>query len=229
MLYAKSTPKFAMFAAAAGLATGGLLAATVPAQAAPGGCEQFAFPGFTTLRATGQGNSADFNFTSNEPTLNGAFTSPQAPGQSGNVSGAIDANGHVELNFADTAATASDARFSGDVGPDEKVHGAISGVEGDFSVPAETLGALKCMTEVPKEGPTVEYSPILGGLNVHVTDRSGTTSQCTYDSDGFTRTFRLEANKATDLKIVPAIPKFANWNVKITCDNGSVTETTQFF
>jgi len=29
---------------------------------------------------------------------------------------------------------------------------------------------------------------ILGGLNVHVTDRSGVTSQCTYDADGFTRT-----------------------------------------
>ena len=57
-----------------------------------------------------------------------------------------------------------------------------------------------------QEGPTVSFDPILGGLNVHITDRSGVTSQCTYDADGFTRTFRLEANSSTDLKIVPAVP-----------------------
>lgn len=81
----------------------------------------------------------------------------------------------------------------------------------------------------PKEGPTVSFDPILGGLNVHITDRSGVTSQCTYDADGFTRTFRLEANKSTDLRIVPAVPKLDNWNITITCDNGTSTRTTQFF
>ena len=60
-------------------------------------------------------------------------------------------------------------------------------------------------------------------------DRSGVTSQCTYNADGFTRTFRLEANSSTDLKIVPAVPKLDNWNINVTCDNGTSTQTTQFF
>jgi hypothetical protein len=29
--------------------------------------------------------------------------------------------------------------------------------------------------------------------------------------------------------IVPAIPKFSNWNVSITCDNGTSTNTSTFF
>ena len=74
------------------------------------------------------------------------------------------------------------------------------------SFPGSSVGPVKCAKETPKEGPTVSYSPILGGLNVHVTDRSGTTSQCVYDSDGFTRTFRLEANSTFDIKVVPAVP-----------------------
>jgi hypothetical protein len=49
----------------------------------------------------------------------------------------------------------------------------------------------------------------------HITDRSGVTSQCTYPSDFYTRSFRLEANKTFDLQIVPAIPKFSNCNVNI--------------
>jgi YD repeat-containing protein len=83
--------------------------------------------------------------------------------------------------------------------------------------------------EKPKEGPTVSFDPILGGLNVHITDRSGVTSQCTYDADGFTRAFRLDANSSTDLKIVPAVPKLDNWSINVTCDNGTSTQTTQFF
>ena len=192
-----------------------------PAQAAPGGCTQFAFAGFTTIHVSEA--DFDFQFTSNEPTVNGTVTRLGVP-DTGNISGGIDSIGHVDLNISQGEAA---LRFMGDVGNDGVARGTWSGTP--QTARWETTAPLKCKTETPKEGPTVEYSPILGGLNVHVTDRSGTTSQCTYDSDGFTRTFRLDANGATDLKIVPAIPKFANWNVKITCDNGAVTETTQFF
>jgi len=29
--------------------------------------------------------------------------------------------------------------------------------------------------------------------------------------------------------IVPAIPKFQNWNVTVKCDNGTTTNTSEFF
>lgn len=83
--------------------------------------------------------------------------------------------------------------------------------------------------EAPKQGPTVNWSPRVGGLTAHIADRSGVASQCTYDSDGYSRSFPLPANGSFDLAIVPAIPKFANWNVSIKCDNGTVTNTQTFF
>ena len=122
--------------------------------------------------------------------------------------------------------------YSGAVGDDGIARGKIFNTSpivqsgGSWS----TGAPLKCEKEAaPKEGPTVSFEPILGGLNAHITDRSDVTSQCTYDADGFTRTFRLEANKSTDLRIVPVIPKLDNWNINITCDNGTSTKTTQFF
>lgn len=81
----------------------------------------------------------------------------------------------------------------------------------------------------PKKGPTVSWDPILGGLVAHITDRSGVSSQCTYTSDFFTRSFALNANSTFDLRIVPAIPQFRNWDVAINCDNGTSTHTTTFF
>jgi hypothetical protein len=83
--------------------------------------------------------------------------------------------------------------------------------------------------EQPKQGPTVSWDPVIGGLVAHITDRSGVTSQCTYTSDFFTRSFGLTANSTFDLRIVPAIPQFRNWDVTIACDNGTSTQTTTFF
>jgi len=81
----------------------------------------------------------------------------------------------------------------------------------------------------PKQGPAVSWDPRVGGLTAHITDRSGVDSQCIYDSDGYRRSFFLPAKATYDLVIVPAIPKFANWNVNITCDNGTSTQTSTFF
>jgi hypothetical protein len=81
----------------------------------------------------------------------------------------------------------------------------------------------------PKLGPTVSFKTILGGLQAHITDRSGVSSQCTYATDDFSRGFGLAANSSYDLKIVPAVPKFRNWNVTVTCDNGTSTQTTTYF
>jgi len=81
----------------------------------------------------------------------------------------------------------------------------------------------------PKLGPTVSFNPILGGLEAHITDRSGVASQCTYAMDDINRSFALAANSTFDLKIVPAIPRFRDRSVTITCDNGTKTQATTRF
>lgn len=81
----------------------------------------------------------------------------------------------------------------------------------------------------PKQGPTVSFKPILGGLEAYITDRSGVSSQCTYVTDNYNRSFGLPANSTYDLKIVPAVPELRNWNVTITCDNGTSTQVTTYF
>jgi hypothetical protein len=81
----------------------------------------------------------------------------------------------------------------------------------------------------PKLGPTVSFDTVLGGMVAHITDRSGVSSQCTYATDDFSRGFALAANSKYDLRIVPAVPKFRNWTVTITCDNGTSTTATTFF
>ncbi|WP_137146944.1 DUF4189 domain-containing protein [Mycolicibacterium sp. CR10] len=81
----------------------------------------------------------------------------------------------------------------------------------------------------PKLGPTVSFDTVVGGLVAHITDRSGVSSQCTYTADNFNRGFALPANSQYDLRIVPAVPRFKNWNVTIACDNGTSTATTTFF
>jgi hypothetical protein len=69
----------------------------------------------------------------------------------------------------------------------------------------------------------------VGGLEAHITDRSGVASQCTYVMDDINRPFALAANATFDLKIVPAIPRLRDRNVTITCDNGTKTQTTTRF
>ncbi|MBE1547239.1 hypothetical protein GGC64_001247 [Mycobacterium sp. OAS707] len=81
----------------------------------------------------------------------------------------------------------------------------------------------------PKLGPTVSFKTILGGLQAHITDRSGVSSQCTYATDNVNRSFALAANSSYDLRIVPAVPQFRNWTVTITCDNGTSTTATTYF
>jgi hypothetical protein len=81
----------------------------------------------------------------------------------------------------------------------------------------------------PTQGPTVSFKTIVGGRQAHITDRSGVSSQCTYTADDYNRSFALPANSSYDLKIVPAVPQFRNWNITIACDNGTSTQTTDYF
>lgn len=151
----------------------------------------------------------------------------------GNVSGGI--NGRTidfTIAWSDNKGT---AHFTGTVGDDGVAHGTSSGP----SVPVnmwnpgswDSVGALTCTDSqaAAKQGPAVTWEPTLGGLVAHITDRSGVSAQCTYTSDFYTRSFFLPANSTHDLKIIPAIPEFRNWNVDITCDNGTSTQTTTFF
>jgi hypothetical protein len=62
----------------------------------------------------------------------------------------------------------------------------------------------------PKLGPTVSFDTVIGGLVAHTTDRSGVSSQCTYATDDYNRSFTLAANSKYDLRIVPAVPRFRN-------------------
>ncbi len=39
----------------------------------------------------------------------------------------------------------------------------------------------------------------------------------------------LPANSTYDLWIVPAVPRFKNWTVTVTCDNGTSTTATTYF
>jgi len=79
------------------------------------------------------------------------------------------------------------------------------------------------------QGPTVSFDTVVGGLVAHITDRSGVSSQCTYTTDNFDRSFALPANGSYDMRIVPAVPRFRNWTVTITCDNGTSTTATTYF
>jgi hypothetical protein len=81
----------------------------------------------------------------------------------------------------------------------------------------------------PKLGPTVSFNKVLGGLEARITDRSGVSSQCTYATDNLNRSFALPANSTYNLRIVPAVPQFRNWNVTVACDNGTSTTASTYF
>ena len=223
-------------AGATTMVAAGLLAAPVPAHAvppiplAPPACLQWAFAGPTGIVSNGK---TIVNFTATGPSFSG--TSSTSAVQNIPTSVTIHENKFIAISMSMPGPPPATQSFNGVVGDDGIARGKSTNTSPitvqniDWSTAAPLKCAKEAAIEAPKQGPTVSFDPILGGLNVHITDRSGVTSQCTYDADGFTRSFRLEANKSTDLKIVPAVPKFANWNINVTCDNGTSTKTTQFF
>jgi hypothetical protein len=221
--------KLPVVAAAAAVSAAGLLTAAGPAQAlppfplAPADCQQWGFPGPVTLiQSTGE----VLTFNSTGSTASGPAPLKQGgPTKNGSITGGIDANGHVNLTWIQDSNNGTVA-FNGDVGPDGNAKGTR---DPNDQVTWRSGGPMSCAQKAPKEGPTVSFDPVLGGLVAHITDRSGATSQCEYHSDFYTRTFRLEKNSTFDLKIVPAIPLLQDRAIDITCDNGTNTHTTTFF
>jgi hypothetical protein len=226
---------YPLFAAAAVASATGLFTAAAPAQAlppaplAPGDCAQWGFSGPVSLKR--ESTSEVASFTATGPHAEAPFTWAQGNGATkhGNVTGDIDANGHITLTFTFTSGD-DVVPFTGDVGPNGQANGMSPP-----DVPWHSLAPMSCAQTGAaaqagtKEGPTITFDPILGGLVAHITDRSGVTSQCEYRSDFYTRTFRLEKNSTFDLKIVPAIPELRDRPIDITCDNGTETHTSTFF
>jgi hypothetical protein len=137
-----------------------------------------------------------------------------------NDAGEIEAATDPNVQGAQSSAT---SKLQSQQGAHIVVSGCASGQVGPPSPPTSST------PPAPKLGPTVSFNPIVGGLQAHITDRSGVSSQCTYTTDNYNRSFALPANSSYDLKIVPAVPELRNWNVTITCDNGTSTQVTTFF
>jgi hypothetical protein len=146
-----------------------------------------------------------------------------------NACAAAAANDYGEIQAASdpsvqTAESAAKSKLQNQQG----AHVVVSGCSnGQVSPPPP--GGGQPQPPAPKQGPTVSFKTIVGGREADITDRSGVSSQCTYATDNFNRSFALPANGNYALKIVPAIPQFKNWTVTITCDNGTSTTVTDYF
>jgi hypothetical protein len=222
--------RFQSFLAATALAfTAGAIVAVPAAQAEP----TCTVPGpHLTLH---QANGYDIVVSANGATLGPTGLARANPEMAtyGDVSGGIQGRTiNFTITWSDNKGT---AHFTGTVGDDGVAHGTSSGPSVPVNLwnpgPWDSVGALTCTDSqaAAKQGPAVTWDPVIGGLVAHITDRSGVSAQCTYTSDFYTRSFFLQANSTYDLRIVPAIPEFRNWNVNISCDNGTSTDTTTFF
>jgi hypothetical protein len=216
----------------AGTSVIGLLGAAAPANAAP--------DAYVVLSA------GDVNDAPPVRTVGGMSIGPDASQANGaSLSNCVNNGGHqcvveVSAKNACGAAAANDyGEFEAAQDPSVQVaeNSAMSKLQNQQGAHIVVSGCSN--GQVPpqqppppapaKQGPTVSWNPIVGGLEAHITDRSGVSSQCTYVTDNFNRSFALPANSTYDLKIVAAIPQFRDWNVTITCDNGTKTQATTHF
>lgn len=226
----------ATFAAASAAAAGFLTVAAPVAQAAPGDCLDWTFNGATVINITGPA-TMKVNFNSTGKTAGGPA---QISGlmivntADGTISGGINGTG-VTLSFSSPQLNGKNLDMNGVIGLDGIARGQTTG---EFGGGDWTSGQLHCSKkeEEPKpepqktkSQPTVTGEAIVGGVVVRVKDNSGETAQCQYDSEIFDRAFTLQANSTAELRFVPAVPLFRNWNVSVTCDNGTSTTATIFF
>lgn len=145
-----------------------------------------------------------------------------------NACAAAAANDYGEMTGAsDPSLQTAESKAKGLLQNQQGAHVVVSGCSnGQVSPPPPPSSPPPAP---PKLGPTVSWNPIVGGLEAHITDRSGVSSQCTYTTDNYNRSFALSANSTYDLRIVPAIPRLRNWNVTVACDNGTSTQATTYF
>ena len=145
-----------------------------------------------------------------------------------NACAAAAANDYGEIKAAkDPSVQAAESSAMSQLSNQQGAHVVVSGCSnGQVSPPPPPNSP---SPPAPLQGPTVSFKTIVGGREADITDRSGVASQCTYATDNFNRSFALPANSTYQLKIVPAVPRFKNWTVTITCDNGTSTTVTDFF
>jgi len=85
-------------------------------------------------------------------------------------------------------------------------------------------------TAVASAPPELSWDPWPGGLTVHIRDRGGASTWCTYTADWYqSPRFRLEAFQTYELVIVPSIPEYRMWDVGVRCDDGNGTRTRTFY
>ncbi|MDT5101024.1 MAG: hypothetical protein QOC76_4761 [Mycobacterium sp.] len=203
---------------AAAALVAGLVAVPVPAAyaAPPSGCT---FPAVVNINIS---DGSSMSFAANGANVDGPTTigPPGGEGTPGALQGGIAPNGHVELTFIHGA---NDERhYGGDVGEDGRATGSVAGTPLTWA----TGGPLTCTTAATVAGPDVVGEPVISGIIIHVTDHSGKTSKCHYDSEFYDRDFTLNANSTADVKLIPAVPLLRAWPVTVTCDNGAKTETS---
>jgi len=148
-------------------------------------------------------------------------TGPTSAEAQGNAFGRIGGGDLLVSTCSGTDAEQADPKGAGGVSPLPAPKPAPAPAPAPAPEPAPAPAA-------PKLGPTVSSDPGLTGVTFHVTDRSGVASQCTYSSEGFQSSFGLPANGTFDLD-VPAVRLFKNRTGKVTCDNGTSTNTSVFY
>jgi hypothetical protein len=202
-------------AAAAAIAVG-LFVNALPAHASPPtGCGQFALPATVNI-TIGDGTSMSFA---------GGGTSINAPteiaGIPGLAQGTMDpASGRMDFHFIHGAN--DDRHFTGNQFDDGNVSGDVQPSGNNW----HTTTPMVCTQQVALPNPDVASHIIPGGIVIDVTDHSGKTSKCHYDSEVYDRDFTLNAFETAHVPLVPALPLFRAWPVTVTCDNGTRTDTT---
>lgn len=147
-----------------------------------------------------------------------------------NACAAAAANDYGEMQGAqDPSLQVAESSAMSKLSNQQGAHVVVSGCSNGQVSPPPPPGGGQPQPPAPKQGPTVSFKTIVGGREADITDRSGVSSQCTYTTDNFNRSFALPANGSYQLKIVPAIPQLKNWTVTIACDNGTSTTVTDFF
>lgn len=82
--------------------------------------------------------------------------------------------------------------------------------------------------------PSVSFRQLLSNagptLVVDISSNADSDADCTYTADGwYHRSFHLSARGGYNLVVAPAIPKFAPWDIVVSCDNGTETRTSYFY
>jgi hypothetical protein len=231
------TKPTAVLAAAPVLAAGLLTVAAPAAQAAPGDCLEWEFGGPTAINVTGNfippdNDGFNLTFVAEGKTVDRPATMDSVPilgSTNGTMKGGINGTG-VSLSFTSNQQSPVTVPLSGTIGPDGVASGGTGApYQGGNWRTSAPLKCAKTEAEPPKSQPTVTSDTVIGGIVIHVKNNTDDTTNCHYDSEVVDRDFTLNPQATTDLRVVPAVPLFRDWNFSVTCDNDTSTTGKIFF